>query len=97
MGKGLNMKAAFVDPATGWLVTREPVVLPAGVTVIDTTITDPGTGDSYHSRRVANCPLDIEEWVRDITDSKAIITGLNETRANGGAHVDRRSSQWPDN
>src|ERR1051325_997008 len=54
--QGLNMKNAFLDPGTGWLVTRERKMLSSGVKVIDTSITDPDTGDVYHDRRVATYP-----------------------------------------
>lgn len=69
------MKESFVDAATGWFVTRERKTQ-AGVDVIQTSITDPETGDIYHSHRVANCPLNIEEWVRDIGDSKNSLLPL---------------------
>jgi hypothetical protein len=68
------MKERFVDPETGWTVSREAVVSPpSNVAVIEETVTDPQTGEVYRSSRAASYSRAIADWVRTIEETKELI------------------------
>ena len=60
------MKETFVDPETGWSVTRETVNR-SGVDLVAESITDPRTGVvHYEGLRSLSIPRNIGAWVRSI-------------------------------
>ena len=68
------MKTTFLDPETGWRVTREAITNPrSGVEVIEETVTDPQTGKVYRSSRVASFARPIAEWVQAITETTELF------------------------
>jgi hypothetical protein len=86
------MKERFIDPDTGWAVTRETVVYPRSPTeVIEETVTDPLTGEVYRSSRVPSCPCTIAEWVEAIQETKELITESERRRKQRARQVSTAS------
>jgi hypothetical protein len=81
------MKKTFVDPETGWAVIQEPTESQTGAEVIQETITDPQTGETYLRIRPASGSQSIAEWVQrlrqiglDSDEDEGSVTDLEQER-----------------
>src|SRR5262249_43812462 len=75
------MKKTFVDPETGWAVTREASINPqSGAEVIEETITDPQTGETHHCTRLASHPHSIAQWVQQIVQTREMVKQADRER-----------------
>lgn len=63
----LAMKETFVDPETGWTVTRERKIEPEwGGEVFEETITDPQSGETHHCKRSSSSTTSIADYVLNL-------------------------------